>query len=152
MSDNESIRMLIAKSCLTLDDGDFSAHLALCAPDYAYVIKVWSPELRKNMIWLEHDRNGLAGLFETLPEHLQRSGRLSRHVSTATINAGSSAETYNVVSNLIVHHTDLDGRTQILAVGRYNDTVVQVDGAVLLSAREFVLDTRDLGIGLHVPL
>ena len=152
MSDNEAIRTLIAKSCLTLDDGDFSAHLALCVQDYTYRIKVWSPELRKDMIWLEHDRDGLAGLFETLPEHLQRSGRLSRHVSTAAIEADSRTGAYIVVSNLIVHHTDLDGRTQVLAVGRYNDTVVQVDGAVMLSTREVVLETRDLGIGLHVPL
>ena len=152
MSDNEAIRMLIAKSCLTLDDGDFSAYLALCAPDYAYRIIAWSPELRNDMIWLEHDRDGLAGLFATLPEHLQRSGRLSRHVSTATIEARENTEAYGVVSSLIVHHTDLDGRTQTLAVGRYKDTVAWVDGAILLSAREVALETRDLGIGLHVPL
>ena len=152
MSDAESIRTLIGKSCLTLDDGNFAAYMALCATDYAYRIKVWSPELRKDMIWLEHNRDGLAGVFEALPEHLQRSGRLSRYVSVATIEPDDRVEDYTVVSSLIVHHTDLEGRTQTLAVGRYNDRVVRVGGAVLLSDREVALETRDLGIGLHVPL
>ena len=56
------------------------------------------------------------------------------------------------MSSLVVHHTDLDGRTQTLAVGRYNDAVVNLDGSFLLSNREVVLETRDLGIGLDVPL
>ncbi|NKB45314.1 MAG: methanesulfonate monooxygenase [Alphaproteobacteria bacterium] len=152
MSDHEAIRTLIGKSCLALDDSDFAAYLGLCALDFSYCIRVWSPELRKDMIWLEHDRDGMAGLFETLPEHLQRSGRLSRHVSISTIETGASAQEFVVVSSVVVHHTDLGGRTQTLAVGRYNDTVIREGGAVLLATREVTLETRDLGIGLHVPL
>ena len=86
-----------------------------------------------------------------LPEHLQKSGRLSRHVSVYTIEP-EGENRYAIVSSLVVHHTDLDGRTQTLAVGRYNDAVVNLDGSFLLSNREVVLETRDLGIGLDVPL
>ncbi|MDG2243615.1 MAG: aromatic-ring-hydroxylating dioxygenase subunit beta [Rhodospirillaceae bacterium] len=151
MSEHEAIVALIGKSCLTLDDGNFESYLALCAPAYSYCIKVWSPELRKDMVWLEHDRDGMAGVFESLPEHLQRSGRLSRLAAVATIDA-VDADKFDVVSKFIVHHTDVEGRTQTLAVGRYNDRVVRIDGAVLLSEREVELETRDLGIGLHLPL
>lgn len=152
MSDFGSIRSLVGRSCLVLDDGDFAGYLDLCAPKFTYRIVVWSPDLAKGMVWLDHDRDGLAGLFETLPDHLQRSGRLSRHVSIYTIEPHTDAGNYSVVSSLVVHHTDLDGRTQILAVGRYLDTVVRIDGVCLLLAREVKLETRDLGVGLHVPL
>ena len=151
MNEAEHIRSLIGRSCLTLYDSYFDAYLALWTPDFSYRITVWSPELRKDMTWLEHDREGLAGLFEMLPEHLQKSGRLSRHVSVYTIEP-EGENRYAIVSSLVVHHTDLDGRTQTLAVGRYNDAVVNLDGSFLLSNREVVLETRDLGIGLDVPL
>ena len=151
MSDHDAIRALIGKSCLTLDDSDFESYLALCAPAYSYCVRVWSPELRKDMIWLEHNRDGMAGVFEALPEHLQRSGRLSRLATVATIEA-IGTDQFDVVSKFVVHHTDVEGRTQTLAVGRYNDRVVRIDGVVLLSEREVALETRDLGIGLHVPL
>lgn len=152
MNERDSVRSLIGRSCLALDDCDFDGYLDLCAPNFSYCITVWSPELGKEMTWLDHDREGLAGLFETLPEHLQRSGRLSRHVSVYTVEPQGEGNGYNVVSSVIVHHTDLDGRTQTLAVGRYLDTVVFNNDQCLLSAREVALETRDLGIGLHVPL
>jgi methanesulfonate monooxygenase subunit beta len=152
MSAFDPIRSLVGRSCLALDDGDFDGYLDLCAPEFAYSIVVWSPELGKEMVWLDHDRDGLSGLFETLPEHLQRSGSLSRHVSVYTVEEQADAGSYYVVSSVVVHHTDLDGRTQTLAVGRYLDTIVCVDGDYRLSAREVALETRDLGIGLHVPL
>ena len=152
MSKFEPIRSLVGRGCLALDDGDFNGYLDLCAPEFAYRIVVWSPELGKDMVWLDHDRDGLAGLFETLPDHLQRSGRFSRHASVYTVEEYSEAGPYSVVSSVVVHHTDLGGRTQTLAVGRYLDTVVCIDGAYRLSAREVALETRDLGIGLHVPL
>lgn len=151
MNEADCIRSLIGRSCLTLDDEDFAGYLALCATDYTYRITAWSPELRKDMTWLEHDREGLAGLFETLPEHLQRSGRLSRHVSIYTIGQ-KGGDYYSVVSGLVVHHTNIAGRTQTLAVGRYLDTITFEKEMALLSKREVALETRDLGIGLHVPL
>jgi len=150
--DYEAVRRLIGQGCLALDDGDFAAFLALCAPDFTYRVRVWSPELKRDMIWLDHDLAGISDLFQSLPEHLQRPGRLSRHVSVYTIDTLENGRDCVVVSSLIVHHTDLEGVTQVLAVCRYCDTVRFVDEAYVLTAREVVPETRDLGIGLHVPL
>jgi methanesulfonate monooxygenase small subunit len=150
--DAEAVRPLIGRTCLALDDGDFTTFLAYCDDPFHYRIQVWSPEIKQQMTWLEHDRDGLAELFKSLPEHLQRPGRLHRQVSVATVDPSNTEDFLVVVSTFIVHHTDLEGRTQTLAVGRYIDIVNMSDEKILLAARDVVLDTRDLGIGLHVPL
>jgi methanesulfonate monooxygenase small subunit len=148
--DAEGVRQLIGRVGLLLDDGHYEGFLALCAPDFSYRIRVWSPELARDMIWLEHDYGGLAQLFATLPEHLTRPGRLTRHVTVASIDAGPAA--LEVTSVVTIHHTDLEGCTATLAVGRYVDRIVEQDGELRLKSREVQLDTRDLGIGSHAPL
>jgi hypothetical protein len=57
-----------------------------------------------------------------------------------------------VTSPFVVHHTNLEGQTHTLAVGRYIDIVNMTDEKIVLTARDVMLDTRDLGIGLHVPI
>jgi methanesulfonate monooxygenase small subunit len=148
--DAEGVRQLIGRAGLLLDDGHYEGFLALCAPDFSYRIRVWSPELARDMIWLEHDYGGLAQLFAALPEHLTRPGRLTRHVTVASIDAGPAA--LEVTSVVTIHHTDLEGCTSTLAVGRYVDRIVEQDGELRLKSREVQLDTRDLGIGSHAPL
>lgn len=148
----EAVRPLIGRLALSLDDGNFAAFLALCDDPFNYRIRVWSPELKKQMTWLEHDREGLTELFKSLPEHLQRPGRLHRQVTVATVDP-SNTEGYLVVnSSFIVHHTNTEGQTQTLAVGRYLDVVNMTAKTILLTARDVMLETRDFGIGLHVPL
>ena len=148
--DAEGARQLIGRAGLLLDDSDYEGFLALCAPDFSYRIRVWSPELGKDMIWLEHDYGGLAQLCAALPEHLTRPGRLTRHVTVASIDAAPAA--LQVTSVVTIHHTDLEGRTATLAAGRYLDRIVKQDGELRLQSREVQLDTRDLGIGSHAPL
>lgn len=148
----EAVRPLIGKLSLALDDGNFAAFLALCDDPFSYRIRVWSPELKKQMTWLEHDRDGLTDLFKSLPEHLQRLGRLHRQVTVATVDPSNTEDYLVVTSSFIVHHTDLEGQTQTLAVGRYLDIVNMSAENIVLTARDVMLDTRDLGIGLHVPL
>jgi hypothetical protein len=73
-------------------------------------------------------------------------------VSVATVDPSNTENFLVAVSTFIVHHTDLEGRTQTLAVGRYIDIVNMSEEQARLAARDVVLDTRDLGIGLHVPI
>lgn len=148
----EAVRPLIGGASLALDDGDFETFLGYCDDPFNYRIRVWSPDLKKDMTWLEHDRPGLTELFKSLPEHLQRQGRLHRQVTVAKVEPSNVDGFLVVTSSFIVHHTTLEGQTQTLAVGRYIDVVNMTEEKILLTARDVVLDTRDLGIGLHVPI
>ncbi len=144
------IQQLIGAAALALDAEAFDDFLALCTADFHYQIRVSSPELGKDMIWLEQSREELEKLFAALPEHITRSGRLTRQVCVA--NTSEQADTLHVTSTFSVFHTDTNGRSALIAVGRYLDVVVEDHNVLRLSRREVHLDTRDLGIGSHVPL
>lgn len=150
--DRMAISELIYESCLSLDDRDYKRYMELCVPDYRYSIATYSPEIRRDMTWLDHDREGMQTLFTQLPRHNSDHSPLTRHVTVYTISAGASANEVSVVSALQVFKTDLDGgATSLFAVGRYNDTVSLASGKPLLAKRVVKLDTRMLGIGYHIP-
>jgi hypothetical protein len=67
--EGEVVRPLIGRACLELDDNNFAAFLDLCDDPFNYRIRAWSPDLKQDMTWLEHDRDGLEELFKSLPEH-----------------------------------------------------------------------------------
>ena len=64
---NEEIRNIILLSCNSLNDHDFEGFLNLCVKDFKYSIKVFSPELLKDMVWLEHDYEGP----DDMPAHVR---------------------------------------------------------------------------------
>ena len=66
---------------MTLDDKQFSAYLDLCDPAFTYKITAYSPEIRKDMTWLEHDKAGMQSLFTNLPKHNSDQSPLTRHVT-----------------------------------------------------------------------
>lgn len=148
--DPVAIQDLISRTALCLDDGDYAGFLALCSADFRYRVIVPSPELRKDMIWLDHDREGLEALFEALPEHLVRLGRLSRHLSPVLIQDDGMNDAVAVLSPVTVYDTRPDGRSAVFAVARYHDTIGTKDHQ--LRARTVFLLTRDIGTGSHVPL
>lgn len=149
----EEIKELVYRSCLLLDNQDFDGWLELCAPEFRYTITAYSPEIRKEMTWLDHDREGMEGLFEMLPKHNSDHSPLTRHASVYLVEQGDNADEASVVTSLAVYRTPLDGgATELFAVGKYFDTVSLEGGAPLLTSRNVRLDTRELGIGSHLPL
>ena len=104
-----TIAELIARSCLALDDKDFGAYLALCDDDFHYTITAYSPEIRKRMTWLSHDKPGLATLFGNLPKHNSDASPLTRHVTVYTVAASAAGDSAEVTSALQVFRTALDG-------------------------------------------
>ena len=147
---NEDIRNIIVLSCDALDNYDFEGFLKLCVKDFKYSINVFSPELQRDMIWLEHDYDGLKVLFEELPDHLQRTEKISRKLSYPLIE--NSKNKITVKTSFSVFKTDLEGKSSILCIGNYIDSVCNVQNTYLLEERVVHLETRDLGIGLHVPI
>src|SRR5919204_1496162 len=145
-----AIEELIYRSCLALDARDFKTFLDLCAPEFRYSITTHSPEIKRDMVWLDHDRKGTETLFTNLPRHNSDHSPLTRHATVYTVEVkGAAAE---VVSALQVFRTQLDGgATELFAVGRFHDKV-KLDGGTPKLARRLVrLDTRQLGFGYHIP-
>lgn len=150
--DRVAIEELVYRSCLFLDDKKFTEYLSLCDEGFRYSIAAHSPEIRKDMIWLDHDKPGLTTLLTQLPRHNSDHSPLTRHATVYTIDAGAAAGEAQVVSALQVFKTELDGGvSQLFAVGRYVDTVKFNGGSPKLLKRVVKLDTRMLGIGYHIP-
>ena len=146
------IEELIYRSALCLDDRDFEGFLALCAPSFRYTIEAHSPELRRDMVWLDHDKAGLEALFRTLPKHNSDHAPLTRHVTVYTTTAEPESDDTNVISALQVFRTELDGgATALFAVAKLYDRVRLVGDRAWLVRRRVRLDTRMLGIGSHIP-
>jgi methanesulfonate monooxygenase small subunit len=143
---------LVYRAALKLDEADYTGFLALCEPAFRYSITAYSPEIRQPMTWLDHDKAGLANLFETLPRHNSDRAPLSRHVTVYTVDVDEAAEEAAVVTALQVFRTRLDGgATELFAVGKIYDRARLTGGAARLLSRLFQLDTRELGIGTHIP-
>jgi methanesulfonate monooxygenase small subunit len=149
-AERHAIEELVYRSCLALDAGKYKTFLALCTPDFHYTVATYSPEIKREMVWLDQDRKGMETLFTNLPRHNSDHSPLTRHVTVYTVEAnGSQAK---VVSTLQVFRTQLDGgATELFAVGRFHDTVALDGGAPKLARRLVRLDTRQLGFGYHVP-
>src|ERR671935_1449594 len=133
------IEELIYRSCLALDARDFKTFLDLCDAGFRYTITTHSPEIRRDMVWLDHDRKGMETLFTNLPRHNSDHSPITRHATVYTVDAnGDSAE---VVSALQVFRTQLDGgATELFAVGRFHDTVKLE--TMKLAKRVVKLETR----------
>jgi methanesulfonate monooxygenase small subunit len=147
-----AVEEVVYRSCLLLDSMDFDGFLDLCDDAFRYTVHVRSPEIRRDMVWLDHDKPELQALFRNLPRHHSDGAPLTRHATVYTVLFDSERTQALVVSALQVFRTVLDGgETSLFAVGKLRDTVrLKEDGARLLK-REVRLDTRQLGIGSHIP-
>jgi methanesulfonate monooxygenase subunit beta len=152
-----AIEDVVYTSCLLLDEQAFAAWLELTAPELKYRITAHSPEIRKEMTWLEHDRAGLTALFELFPKHHVNHAQWQRHGVLYQV-VEESPGVVRAVTSLVVHHTVVDvgdvhldaGKTSVFAVGRYHDKLRLEQGRWLLTERTARLETRQLGIGTHL--
>jgi methanesulfonate monooxygenase small subunit len=146
------VEELVYRTCLRLDALDFEGFLALCDTEFRYVASTYSPEIRREMTWLDHDRAGIETLFRNLPRHQSDASPLTRHVTVYTVDFAATQTEAAVISALTVFRTAQDGgETSLFAVGKLHDTVRIHAGVARLAARTVRLDTRQLGIGSHIP-
>ena len=152
MLDRSLVEELIYRSCLLLDEKDFKGYLDLCDEEFRYTIATHSPEIRRDMIWLDHDKKGMTTLLTQLPRHNSDHSPLTRHATVYTVRVDTAGQQGDVVSALQVFKTALEGgSSELFAVGKYLDTVKFDGGKLLLLKRVVKLDTRMLGIGSHIP-
>lgn len=150
----QQVRQLIYRGCLQLDQGEFTAWLEECtAPEFQYTISAWSPEILREQIWLDQDREGLGHLIKLLPKHNSDLTPLTRHATVYTIDPDPASGEARVVTSVAIFQTALDGgETSLFALARYHDTVGFDGGRARLRRRVVKLETRSLGIGKHWPL
>ena len=150
---NEEIRDFLNRIADALDREAWDEFLSMCAPEFEYRVTAHSYELDEDMIWLIHDLDGLRHLFEVLPEQLGRKGtRMLRHVSAVGIEPGEADGRTVATSKVIAVRTSPEGVSELFAAGRYIDVVDAAGETPRLIRRETRLDTRELGIGSHVPI
>ena len=147
----ESVQLFIGRTCLALDDEDFDQFLASCASDFSYRVSTFSPELGKEMVWLEHGREGYESMVRMLPKHVRMDGRFSRNAIVCDVKY-SESDRATVISRLTVVHTNACGESRMLLTGRYLDTLDLSGSSPVLAAREVRLETRDLGPLIHAPI
>ncbi len=76
---------LIARSAFLLDERRFGEWVDLTAIDFRYRIHAYSPDIRREMTWLDHDRAGMVALIELLPKHHVDGADLLRQVSVGQV-------------------------------------------------------------------
>lgn len=147
-----AVEELIYASCMAMDEADYRSFLGLCESDFEYKLSAWSPEIRRDMTWLDHGRPEIEDLFNTLPKHNSDHAPLTRNAVVYKVAFDDARQEADVVTAVQIYKTALNGgATEVFAVGKYYDTVSLKNGAPRLARRHVKLDTRDLGWGYHVP-
>lgn len=148
----QAIEELVYRTCIALDDKNWKGFFDLCDAGFRYTISTYSPEIKREMTWLDYDRPGLEMLFGNLPKHNSDHSPITRHATVYTVDAGETADEFKVVSAVQVFRTALDGgASELFAVGRLNDTVKLNGSGPKLAKRVVRLDTRLLAYGYHIP-
>lgn len=147
-----AVEELVYSSCMAMDEKDFSAYLGLCEPQFTYKLSAYSPEIQREMTWLDHDRGEMEELFRTLPRHNSDHAPLTRNAVVYTVAFDDEKRQAEVVTAVQIYKTALNGgASELFAVGKYFDTVSLAGAAPKLLARHVKLATRDLGWGYHIP-
>src|ERR671934_1741467 len=103
---DEAVRDLIYRGILKLDANDFAGWLELCAPQFHYTISTWSPEIRREVVWLDHDREGMANLIKLLPRHNSDQTPLTRHATVYAVDLDASQpSTARAVTSVAIYAT-----------------------------------------------
>ena len=148
----KAVRELVYRSCLLLDARNFAGFLDLCTDDFHYTISAYSPEVRKEMVWMDEGKQELKKMLDVLPRHNSDNSPLSRHATVYTVDYSNDHKQASVVSALQVFRTSLDGGvTELFGVGKLYDTISLNGATPRLASRNVRLETRMLGIGSHIP-
>ena len=156
----DKIKDTILRSCLFLDDEQWSSWLGLCLDTFEYKITSYSPEIRRDMIYFSGDHRELLSMTEMLPKHNTDHSPLKRHASVYTVDLSADGASAEAVTSVVIYQTMLDGvnshidsgETRLFCAGRYIDTLVVEEDTAKFSSREFRLENRRLDKGSHWPL
>lgn len=154
------VRETIYRATLLLDDQKWEQWLELCDDSFHYAIKSFSPEINRDMIYLQGGRKDLATMVKLLPKHNTDHSPLKRHTVVYTVDVDEKAQTASAVSSFVVYQNLLDGvnshidagESRLFLVGRYIDTLKLDNGQARFVKREVRLENRRLDKGSHWPI
>lgn len=155
-----AVRETIYRATLLLDDQKWEQWLELCDDSFHYAIKSFSPEINRDMIYLQGGRKDLATMVKLLPKHNTDHSPLKRHTVVYTVDVDEKAQTASAVSSFVVYQNLLDGvnshidagESRLFLVGRYIDTLKLDNGQARFVKREVRLENRRLDKGSHWPI
>jgi len=145
----EEIRELIRRACWQLDQGDFAAWLSNFDDEGRYEIVAYSPEIRREMRWLNTSREGLKQLLKEMPNHVTEDARRAHMVMEIGIEMKEGGEA-SALSRFVVFKTNQRGETAVYAVGRYEDLLSGGVGSWRFRARRVLLETRMFDVFPHI--
>ena len=147
-----NVRRLVDRGCRLLDAEDYRAWLAHCSQEFRYTIQTFSQEIRRDVIWLQKDRDGLALLFDQIPMHERYKGNFRRIVGWTDVTAEDPTSSVLAESAICVYHFDLYGESKLYCTAKYRDELLVERGQLVLQSRVVVMDTRRLPFASHVPI
>jgi len=149
---DREISELVYQSCFMLDEMNFDGYLALCSPDFRYRIVAYSPELRKDMVWQDVDKESMEHHLHLVPKHVREMVFMHRFPTVYSIKYEDDGKRARVFSGLQVFKTKLDGgETTLYGVCRLHDVVDLSNAQPQLLSREVRMHTRQLGAGTQIP-
>ena len=154
------VRDTIYRATLLLDDQKWNEWLDLCDDSFHYAIKAFSPEINRDMTYLQGSRKELATMMKLLPKHNTDHSPLTRHTTVYTVDVADDAERASAISSFVVYQNMLDGvnshidagESRLFLVGRYIDTFKIADGKARFIERVVRLENRRLDKGSHWPI
>ncbi len=153
------VRETIYRSTIFLNSQNWMGWLEHCDPEFRYAIRSWSPEINRDMTYLELDRKGLESMVKLLPKHNTDHSPLTRHTSVYTVDVNGDA-TAKAVSSVVVYQNMLDGinshidagESRLFLVGKYLDTFKLENNKAAFLSREVRIENRRLDKGSHWPI
>jgi methanesulfonate monooxygenase small subunit len=160
LDDTHLVRDTIYRATVLLDDQKWDRWLELCEPEFHYAIRTFSPEINREVTYLELDRKELESLCKLLPKHNTDHSPLRRHTVVYTVDMEDGGGTAKAVSSVVVHQNLLDGtnphvdsgESRLFLVGKYLDVLKLGDGKARFLSREVRLDNRRFDKGSHWPI
>jgi methanesulfonate monooxygenase small subunit len=154
------VRDTIYRATLLLDDQKWEQWLDLCDESFHYAIRSFSPEINRDMTYLQGSRKDLMTMVKLLPKHNTDHSPLKRHAIVYTVDVGEDGSTASAVTSFVVYQNMLDGvnshvdagESRLFLVGRYIDTLKLENGKAWFIKREVRLDNRRLDKGSHWPI
>ncbi len=156
----QDVTETIYKASIFLDECNWMGWLNLCDKDFYYSIKAYSPEINKDMIYLDGDFEHMSSLTDMLPKHNTDHSPLMRHTVVYTVEVDKKNKSAETISSFALYQTQLDGinshvlagETNLFMVGKYKDKFCLNDKSPLFVERTVQLDTRRLDKGSHWPI
>ena len=154
------VRDTIYRATLLLDDQKWEQWLDLCDESFHYAIKSFSPEISRDMTYLQGHRKDLVTMVRLLPKHNTDHSPLKRHTTVYTVDVDEASQTASAVSSFVVYQNMLDGvnshvdagSSRLFLLGRYIDTFKLENGRARFMTREVRLENRRLDKGSHWPI